>query len=92
MQLFESLERRLHGLHPALRRIRLTHRWIGPLCITDDGKPLIASQQDGRVLIATGYRGHGVALSVRVGKLLAEVLAGQGSLPTWSQARDLSSP
>jgi len=36
------------------------------------------------VLVATGYRGHGVALSVRVGKLLAEVLAGYGKLPTWS--------
>jgi glycine/D-amino acid oxidase-like deaminating enzyme len=82
-QLFESLERRIHALHPALQPIRLTHRWVGPLCITHDGKPIIASQHDGRVLIATGYRGHGVALSVRVGKLLAEVLAGQGSLPAW---------
>jgi glycine/D-amino acid oxidase-like deaminating enzyme len=51
--------------------------------MTDDGKPIIASKHAGRVLIATGYRGHGVALSVRVGKLLAEVLTGQGSLPAW---------
>jgi glycine/D-amino acid oxidase-like deaminating enzyme len=52
--------------------------------MTNDGKPIIASKHDGRVLLATGYRGHGVALSVRVGKLLAEVLAGQGRLPAWS--------
>ena len=82
--LFNNLERRIHGLHPALRTVRLTHRWIGPLCMTNDGKPIIASKNDGRVLLATGYRGHGVALSVRVGKLLAEVLAGQGRLPVWS--------
>jgi glycine/D-amino acid oxidase-like deaminating enzyme len=85
VHLFESLERRIRGLHPALRTVCITHRWMGPLCMTSDGKPIIASQdKDGRVLIATGYRGHGVALSVRVGKLLAEVLAGQSSLPAWS--------
>lgn len=83
--LFNSLERRIHGLHPVMRSVRITHRWIGPLCMTTDGKPIIASKYDNRVLLATGYRGHGVALSVRVGKLLAEVLAGQGRLPAWSQ-------
>jgi gamma-glutamylputrescine oxidase len=83
--LFDRLERRIHGLHPALRQVRITHRWMGPLCITRNSKPIITSIDDhGRVLVATGYRGHGVALSVRVGKLLAEVLAGQGRLPAWS--------
>lgn len=85
VQLFDSLERRIHGLHPALHRVHITHRWMGPLCFTNDSKPVIARLDgDGRVLVATGYRGHGVALSVRVGKLLADVLAGQGSLPAWS--------
>jgi glycine/D-amino acid oxidase-like deaminating enzyme len=84
-KLFSSLERRIHGLHPVMRTVRITHRWIGPLCMTTDGKPIITSKYDDRVLLATGYRGHGVALSVRVGKLLAEVLAGHGRLPAWSQ-------
>jgi glycine/D-amino acid oxidase-like deaminating enzyme len=83
--LFDRLERRIHGLHPALRQVRITHRWMGPLCVTSNSKPIITRIDDqGRVLVATGYRGHGVALSVRVGKLLAEVLAGQGRLPAWS--------
>jgi glycine/D-amino acid oxidase-like deaminating enzyme len=83
--LFTSLERRIRGLHPLLRQVRITHRWMGPLCITHDGQPIIASlDADRRVLVATGYRGHGVALSTRVGKLLAEVLTGQGRLPAWS--------
>jgi glycine/D-amino acid oxidase-like deaminating enzyme len=82
---FDSLEQRILGLHPLLHKVRITHRWMGPLCFTHDNKPTIASiDDDGRVLVATGYRGHGVALSVRVAKLLAAVLAGQGDLPAWS--------
>jgi gamma-glutamylputrescine oxidase len=83
--LFANLERRIRGLHPALQRVRITHRWMGPLCFTSDSKPIIASlADDARVLVGTGYHGHGVALSVRVGKLLAAVLAGQSELPAWS--------
>jgi gamma-glutamylputrescine oxidase len=83
--LFDGLERRIGRLHPALHRVRITHRWMGPLCMTNDSKPLIATIDDGgRVLVATGYRGHGVALSVRVAKLLAAVLAGESDLPSWS--------
>jgi gamma-glutamylputrescine oxidase len=83
--LFDGLERRIRGLHPCLHHIRITHRWMGPICFTRDSRPIIASlDEEGRVLLATGYSGHGVALSVRVGKLLAAVLAGQSRLPTWS--------
>jgi glycine/D-amino acid oxidase-like deaminating enzyme len=83
--LFASLERRFRGLHPALHQVRMTHRWMGPLAFTNDSQPIITNlDADNRVLVATGYRGHGVALSVRVGKLLAEVLDGQGRLPAWS--------
>lgn len=85
MQVFTSLEARMRHLHPALEQIRITHRWLGPLCFTGDGRPVIAlKDNDARVMMATGYRGHGVALSVRIGKLFADVLAGQVSLPAWS--------
>jgi glycine/D-amino acid oxidase-like deaminating enzyme len=84
-RLFDGLERRIHGLHPTLCRVRISHRWMGPLCFTTDSKPVIAGLDDGgRVLVATGYGGHGVALSVRVGKLLSAALAGQDVLPSWS--------
>jgi glycine/D-amino acid oxidase-like deaminating enzyme len=83
--LFDGLERRIVNLHPALQNVHITHRWMGPLCLTNDSKPLIAAvDADRRVLVATGYRGHGVALSARVGKLLAAVLAGESDLPSWS--------
>lgn len=85
MHLFDGLARRIRGLHPTLRHVRITHHWMGPICFTNDRKPIIASiDDDNRVLVATGYSGHGVALSVRVGKLLAAVLAGQSGLPAWS--------
>jgi glycine/D-amino acid oxidase-like deaminating enzyme len=84
-RLFDGLERRIRGLHPALNRVHITHRWMGPLCFTTDSRPVIASlDDDGRVLVATGFGGHGVALSVRVGKLLSAALAGQDVLPSWS--------
>jgi glycine/D-amino acid oxidase-like deaminating enzyme len=58
---------------------------MGPICFTNDRKPIVASlDDDGRVLVATGYSGHGVALSVRMGKLLAAAHTEQRSLPTWS--------
>jgi gamma-glutamylputrescine oxidase len=83
--LFEGVERRIRGLHPALHQVHFTNRWMGPICFTNNHKPIIASlDEDHRVLVATGYSGHGVALSARVGKLLAEVLAGQAELPSWS--------
>jgi gamma-glutamylputrescine oxidase len=83
--LFDSLERRIRGLHPALHQVRFTNRWMGPICFTNNHKPIITSlDKDRRVLVATGYSGHGVALSARVGKLLAEVLAGRTELPEWS--------
>jgi gamma-glutamylputrescine oxidase len=83
--MFGGLEGRIRGLHPALHHVRITHRWMGPICFTNDHKPMIASIDiDGRVLVATGYSGHGVALSARVGKLLAAVLAGESDLPAWS--------
>lgn len=88
VRLFDSLEHRIRELHPALSHVRITHRWMGPLCFTHDSKPIIASvDAEGRVLVATGYHGHGVALSVRVGKVLAAALAGESGLPVWSERR-----
>ena len=88
LHLFDGLQRRIVRLHPALHQVQITHRWMGPLCLTHDSKPLIAAvDDDGRVLVATGYRGHGVALSARVGKLIAAVLTGKSDLPAWSYRR-----
>src|SRR5262245_39802895 len=54
MHRFDGLERRIGSLHPTLNHVHITHRWMGPLCLTNDSKPLITTfDDDGRVLVAT---------------------------------------
>src|SRR5712691_1430610 len=43
VHLFESLQRRIRGLHPALCNVLITHRWMGPICGTSDNMPIITS-------------------------------------------------
>jgi glycine/D-amino acid oxidase-like deaminating enzyme len=75
-ELFQTLDRRIHGLHPALRKVRITHHWAGPIAITRDWRPLLRRHPHSpRVLYAGAYSGHGVAQSLRMGALVAERLA-----------------
>ncbi len=69
---FGRLERALVGLFPALAGTRITHRWGGVLGVTFDMFPSMgATGTDENVFYATGYSGHGVALSNHAGALLA---------------------
>ncbi len=82
-ELMASLEDRVHGLHPALRPVRITHRWAGPIGLTSDFRPRFMWWKDSQnVLAAAGYCGHGVALSVRMGRLLAGALLNRTPLPS----------
>lgn len=70
---FSELERRVHGLHPALARVSFSHRWAGPIVITEDWRPVLRQHsRSGRVLVAGGYSGHGLAQAIRMGALLAD--------------------
>jgi glycine/D-amino acid oxidase-like deaminating enzyme len=72
-----SLERRVRSLHPALRTIRVTHRWGGPILITRGMRPVFRRHPNSsRVIVLGGYSGHGVALSVYLAGKAARVLAG----------------
>jgi len=85
LELFASLEARVHGLHPALKNIRITHRWAGPIGITSDFKPRLKWWKNSQsVLAASGYCGHGVALSVRMGSILAGALLKGTPIPICS--------
>jgi gamma-glutamylputrescine oxidase len=80
----ERLEKRVRGLHPALREVLFEAAWAGPIAFTDDSIPLLGPHpQQHRVLVAGGYAGHGVALSVRAGKLLARAIEDNSPLPRW---------
>jgi gamma-glutamylputrescine oxidase len=83
---FARLEVRLRGLHPSLADVAITHRWGGPIAFRAGGEPLLAALPDmPNVLVAGAYAGHGVALSVHAGALLADAVIDGVELPAWGK-------
>lgn len=84
MRVFDSLEKRVHTLHPALQQVKFTHRWGGPICIAENWKPVFEAHPNSDNAVVLGaYSGHGVAQSVYLGAWAAEVLLGKRELPNW---------
>jgi glycine/D-amino acid oxidase-like deaminating enzyme len=82
--LFESIEYRIHDLHPALSEIGITHRWGGPILFRKNWRPVFMPHPQSKNAIVLGaYAGHGVALSVYLGAWAAEALLGRRKLPRW---------
>jgi gamma-glutamylputrescine oxidase len=80
----DTLTRRVRGLHPALADIRFSHAWAGPIAFTEDQMPILSCvPNQRRMLVAGAYSGHGVAMSVRAGELLALAVARNDPLPEW---------
>ena len=80
----DRLRKRVRGLHPALREARFEAAWAGPIAFAEDSIPLLGPHPaNPRVLVSGGYAGHGVALSVRAGELLALAIGKNLSLPKW---------
>ena len=78
------LEKRVRALHPVLRNVRITHRWGGPIVFTKDFRPVFRRHpRSPRVLILGAFAGHGVALSVYLGRWAAQALLGKRKLPQW---------
>jgi glycine/D-amino acid oxidase-like deaminating enzyme len=78
------LESRVRHLHPALASVRITHRWGGPILLTDKMRPIFRRHpRSKQVMLLAGYNGHGVALSVYLGKWAAQALLARRSLPRW---------
>ena len=78
------LENRVRHLHPALASVRITHRWGGPILFTEKMLPIFRQHpRSKQVLVLAGYSGHGVALSVYLGKWAAEALLARRPLPPW---------
>jgi glycine/D-amino acid oxidase-like deaminating enzyme len=79
------LEARVRNLHPALRSVRITHRWGGPILLTEGMRPIFRRHpRSQNVIVLAGYNGHGVALSVYLGQWAAEALLDRRPLPCWS--------
>ena len=82
-ELLASLKERVRGLHPALRNAKFTHAWGGPILLTDKARPIFARLQK-NVIVLGGYNGHGVALSVYLGRWAAEAMLDKQKLPSWN--------
>jgi glycine/D-amino acid oxidase-like deaminating enzyme len=85
LELFDSLQKRVVKLHPALRSVNFTHHWGGPICIADDWKPVFEYHPDSkkRAIVVGAFSGHGVAQSVYLGTWAAEAFLGKRKLPNW---------
>jgi glycine/D-amino acid oxidase-like deaminating enzyme len=84
-----SLESRVRHLHPALLNVRITHRWGGPILLTDKMRPMFRwftpkeHAPSKQVIVLAGFNGHGVALSVYLGQWAAQALLHRRPLPRW---------
>ncbi|MFZ0703641.1 MAG: FAD-binding oxidoreductase [Candidatus Acidiferrales bacterium] len=85
-ELIAKVERRVRGLHPALRSTGFSYWWGGPILIGHDweGKPVFEPHPGlPNTLVLGAYSGHGVALSVYLGCWAAEAALGRKALPSW---------
>ena len=81
---FGRLENRIRNLHPKLQGVCFTHRWGGPIGISQGWIPIFGRHPESPNAIVLGaYSGHGVAQSVYLGAWAAEVLLGKRELPNW---------
>jgi glycine/D-amino acid oxidase-like deaminating enzyme len=85
--LMRLLESRVRTLHPVLNNVQFTNRWGGPILIAEEWTPVFRHHLKGKnVIVLGGYSGHGVALSVYLGRWAADVLAGRRKLPNWNNS------
>lgn len=88
-KLIARLESRVHAMHPVLRNARIDRRWGGPILIADHWRPVFARHpRSANTIVLGAFSGHGVALSVYLGRRAAEVMCGKRSLPDWNLAEE----
>jgi glycine/D-amino acid oxidase-like deaminating enzyme len=73
--LYERLRRAARWLFPQLNGLEWEFFWSGKVALTADHLPHIHEPAPG-ILAALGYNGRGVAMASRMGKLVADHLAG----------------
>jgi glycine/D-amino acid oxidase-like deaminating enzyme len=86
-RLFSTLEKRVHGFHDVLRGIEITHRWGGPILFANEWVPVFERHpKSDRAIVLGAWSGHGVAISVHLGRWAAEALLERRELPDWRDA------
>ncbi|MEQ1353602.1 MAG: FAD-binding oxidoreductase [Candidatus Acidiferrum sp.] len=85
--LMRLLESRVRGLHPVLHNTKFTNIWGGPILIAEEMKPVFGHHLKSKnIIVLGGYSGHGVALSVCLGRWAADVMLGKRKLPKWNKS------
>jgi glycine/D-amino acid oxidase-like deaminating enzyme len=85
--LMRLLESRVRALNPVLQNIKFTNLWGGPILIADEMKPVFRHHLNNKnIIVLGGYSGHGVALSVYLGRWAADVMVGKRKLPKWNKS------
>lgn len=79
----EILRAGMAGYFPELANVRLDYCWGGLVDITADRLPR-AGQHDG-LYYSMGYSGHGVQMSVHMGRVMADVLYGAAASNPWRE-------
>ncbi|MGH9641657.1 MAG: NAD(P)/FAD-dependent oxidoreductase, partial [Terriglobales bacterium] len=83
-EVIARVERRVRGLHPALRSTGFSHWWGGPVLFGADWKPVFEPHPNlPNTIVLGAYSGHGVVLSVYLGCWAAEAVLGRRALPSW---------
>ncbi|RMF10334.1 MAG: FAD-dependent oxidoreductase [Candidatus Neomarinimicrobiota bacterium] len=73
-QSWDHLENHLGWLFPALKDIRITHRWGGPFSVTLNLSPALGFVGDERAVYSLGCIGHGVSMSHRNAKTIRDLI------------------
>jgi len=60
---------------PQLHNVNIDYAWGGTLAITRSRLPYVCSVKP-NIFTASGYSGHGVALSIEAGRVIAQAIAG----------------
>ena len=71
---FAGLKEDVRQLFPALKRIRFTHEWGGPVSVPLDMAPALGYLGDKNMVYSLGCVGHGVSLTHLNGKTLCDMV------------------
>ncbi len=75
------LRQSLESVFPALRGVKIDYCWGGLVDVTADRLPR-AGEHEG-LLYSMGYSGHGVQMSIHMGRVLADVIGGKPHASPW---------
>jgi glycine/D-amino acid oxidase-like deaminating enzyme len=73
-EIFAGLKDDVRELFPALKDVRFTHEWGGPVSVPLDMAPAIGYAGDKNVVYSLGAVGHGVSMTQLNGLTIADLI------------------